>query len=224
MGRRIRRVELLLKLPSIFDLKKIHDDQVAKAPDRTQPGIFPDGEGKLSFLLDQIEHYPLEETRRPIVNAATMMYDHLIRSHPFIDCNKRTAIMSCFETCLMNDYYLRKLNLKEEVQFAKKVAKTTIDEIGYDEICIYFEQRIIPFQKFVAFEMIGKSIQCPYCKRYHAIYPGHCDCGRNLKSLAINYHGLLRDYSHIYPIISLQRIAGIGKPRIGRGIRKRKNR
>lgn len=109
MGRCVGRVELLLNLPSVDDFITIHDDQVAKAPDRTQPGIFPDGRGKLEFIIDQINQYPIKETNRPIVNAVTVMYEHLIRNHPFIDCNKRTALMSCFETCLMNKWYFKKM-------------------------------------------------------------------------------------------------------------------
>ena len=221
MGRCVGRVELLLNLPSIVDFITIHDLQVAKAPDRTEPGIFPDGDGKLDLLLEQIIHYPLEETKSPIVNAVTFMYEHIIRSHPFVDCNKRTAIMSSFETCLMNRFYLKKIDTKTEVRFAKKVAKTTIDELGYDEICKYFDERIIPFQKFVAKELIGKSIQCPYCGCYHLVYPGICSCGKQLTSVDIKYHGVLTDYAKVYSLLSLQRLASFRGPRIRKKGRRR---
>ncbi|MCK5772455.1 MAG: type II toxin-antitoxin system death-on-curing family toxin [Thermoplasmata archaeon] len=195
------------------DIIRIHDIRVTKAnqkkPESTQTGTPPSGYGQIENLLDRVQTYDIPATYRNIVKTAARLYEGISRRHPFVDCNKRTAIVTVFETCLMNRYYLRKLDKKEEVDFALKVASTDLDEFGFEEICKHFDERIIPYKTFAAKRFANNNLRCPYCGSEHKLIPGICQCGKQLMKIRITHQSIINKYTFIFTIKELSRLRKI---------------
>jgi len=134
------------------------------------------------------------------------LYEGISRIHPFVDCNKRTALVTVFETCLMNRYYLQKLNRQEEVDFALKVASTDIDEFGYNDICNHFDKRIIPYKRFAAKRFVDVNLKCPFCGSFHKVIPGKCQCGKQLVLIKIVHRSITDNYTFTFTIKELSRL------------------
>jgi hypothetical protein len=107
----------------------------------------------------------------------------------------------------MNRYYLKKKEKKTEVDFAKKVASTEIENFGYDEITAYFEERIIPYVKFASEKFAHQSVKCPFCHSPHRVLPGICRCGKKLTGLRVIHHGALGAYIFDIPLRELQLVS-----------------
>ena len=199
-----------MNLPSVEDIIKIHDIRVIKAnitnPDSTQPGIPPTGKGQLENLLERIKDYDISTRKSEIVKTVARLYEGISRRHPFVDCNKRTALVTVFETCLMNRYYLQKLNRQEEVDFALKVASTDIDEFGYNDICNHFDKRIIPYKRFAAKRFVDVNLKCPFCGSLHKVIPGKCQCGKQLVLIKIVHRSITGNYTFTFTIKELSRL------------------
>jgi len=194
----------------VDDIIHIHEIRVVRAnqinPKSTEKGIPPSGYGQIENLLDRIHSYDIPLNYRNIVKVSTRLYEGISRRHPFLDCNKRTAIVTVFETCLMNRYYLRKLNRKDEVDFSLKVASTDLDEFGFEEICEHFDRRIVPYKMFAAKRFANYYIKCPYCGSEHTVIPGKCSCGRQLMRIRITHHSILNKYYFIFTIKELSKL------------------
>lgn len=80
--------------------------------------------------FDENDLYP------DIFSKAAALMHSLIKSHPFVDGNKRTAITTASIFLLRNGYYLRVSN-KELEQFTLKV---TVKNIELHEIAKWFKR------------------------------------------------------------------------------------
>ena len=144
-----------------------------------------------------------------MVKVSGFMYEFINRSHQFIDGNKRCAIATVFETCMMNGFMYKPIDGTYEAEFARRIASTTSEEVGLEEIFSYFNDRIIKFKQYFEPTLWRIKFNCPLCHHKNDIHHRKCiGCGkREIKKITITHRGLLRDYDFIYHTVEIDRLA-----------------
>lgn len=188
-------------LPSIDQIISLHDQLIEagirKKPSMNTRGIFPTGEGTLDFILESPDLDMDEDPHSYIVKTVGRVYEGIIRLHPFFDGNKRTSIIVAFEICLMNGFYLRKMDTKKEVEFATSIASTTREEIGLEAIYDYFTERIITFFEYSSTHLWQTSVNCPRCGNKLYLGQRKCRCGIKQLITSVRFKGHLDSYEFL---------------------------
>ena len=100
--------------------------------------------GAVEFLMAKIESkYKNREHKKQIAKIGAIIWMDIIRQHPFIDGNKRTAT----ETLLL---FLKKNNYILETPIAGKVyisLKIANNEINYEELAEWLYQKLKKVKK-----------------------------------------------------------------------------
>lgn len=76
---------------------------------------------------------------RDVFHKAAALMESIVKNHPFVDGNKRTAITSASIFLLRNGYYLE-TSQKEFEQFTRKIAT---GKISFDNAVKWFKENLV---------------------------------------------------------------------------------
>ena len=189
-----------MNLPTIDQIILIHDRMIEagrlKNPEKNTRGMFPTGRGTLDSIIELSEWIEDEWDYTNFIQVVSQVYDGIIRLHPFLEGNKRTAIVVAFEICIMNGHYLIKINTKEEVKFATDIAATTRDDMGLDEINKYFSKRVITVFEYAVKHLWQTKVSCPRCGAVLYLGQRKCSCGVTQLITALSFKGQVDSYEY----------------------------
>ena len=100
----------------------------------------PEGEAALDSALNLI-HQPYY---RGVYNKAGALLRSMIKNHPFVDGNKRIALVTTFDFLMMNRHLLALATNKEMVRFAVEVAKSEPD-MPWQDVAAWIRGNTVPF-------------------------------------------------------------------------------
>lgn len=121
--------------PTSEDIMGIHAD-IVEENDDTEEGLFNDGEGKIDFILQQIEEGIMGSAPETIHEKALLLFKRIASNHPFVDGNKRTALNTTWTFYALNGYHF---NYGEEIRAILKLFAVKEEMVDEDEVLSYFE-------------------------------------------------------------------------------------
>ncbi len=118
-------------------MEYIEFDQVIRINEHILTGS-PSGllnSGNLRYCLDSVMSIQGEGDREKVLAAkAGMLIFCIVRNHPFLDGNKRTAFQAAYIFLLSNGFVLERVDSKEAVALLVGVAKggvSTLDVVSW---------------------------------------------------------------------------------------------
>lgn len=77
---------------------------------------------------------------RPIARKCAALLHSMVKNHPFVDANKRTAWLVTTLLISRSDY---ELSLKADDRIDDLVVGVAENEVGFDELANWFKQRLL---------------------------------------------------------------------------------
>jgi death-on-curing protein len=165
-----------------------------------EPGIFPEGRGRLESMLTRMEttvygHNPFED----ILSKVAFSFQSILQYHPFVDGTKRTGIASAYDMLLLNDIILKSNGKEDSINFAIRVADVLCHEDpekAHIEIVNWFKDRTFGIQDIERLKEYVKrtrTLVCPRCRGENiSIERPFCqDCATQLLKLDMRFDGIV---------------------------------
>jgi len=110
-----------------FMLKILHHAVLERYPDTTLPGYMSESmiQGCMDYAMTFV--YGYEPYPDAIAKASALLYA-IVNFHPFMDGNKRTALLATFFFLHFNGYSFK--ITEEAVQLTKQIATRKIEKVG----------------------------------------------------------------------------------------------
>jgi len=131
-----------IKYITVEDILEYHEVVIEETGGKK--GIYPDGEGKLKYILDEIRYPVFGKMRfRTLISKAARILYLLTLEHAFIDGNKRTAFLSTVSFLEINGYRIN-ASYEEIIEYTVAIAE---HKVSFEDVKAWLKQHCVKIEK-----------------------------------------------------------------------------